>query len=70
MPESWRPGEQRVFRRAVANPLLTADDWPYPVNAVFNPAAAYDGEQTVLVCRVEDFRGVQPPQRGAVARTG
>ncbi len=57
MPESWHPGEQRVFRRAVANPLLTADDWPYPVNAVFNPAVAHDGEQTVLVCRVEDFQG-------------
>ena len=22
------------------NPILTAEDWPYPVNAVFNPAAA------------------------------
>ncbi|KGN41669.1 glycosidase [Knoellia aerolata] len=57
MPESWRPGEQRVFRRAVGNPLLTADDWPYPVNAVFNPAAAHDDGETVLVCRVEDFEG-------------
>lgn len=57
MPESWQPSEQRIFRRAVGNPLLTADDWPYPVNAVFNPAAAHDGEQTILVCRVEDFQG-------------
>ena len=27
-----------------ANPILTTEDWPYPVNAVFNPAAAaFDG---------------------------
>lgn len=57
MPESWRPGEQRIFHRAVTNPLLTAQDWPYPVNAVFNPAATTHEGQTILVCRVEDFRG-------------
>lgn len=57
MPTSWHPGEQRIFRRAVGNPLLTAADWPYPVNAVFNPAATLVDGQTVLVCRVEDFEG-------------
>lgn len=47
-----------LFTRSAANPLLTPSDWPYPVNAVFNPgAAAVDGE-TVLLCRVEDRRGL------------
>ena len=28
-----------LFLRHKLNPLLTAADWPYPVNTVFNPAA-------------------------------
>ena len=28
-----------LFQRHSANPILTAEDWPYPVNAVFNPGA-------------------------------
>lgn len=47
-----------LFTRCPANPLLTAADWPYQVTAVFNPAAAIVGGQTVLVCRVEDRHGV------------
>ena len=31
---------RELFRRHPGNPILTAEDWPYPVNAVFNPAAA------------------------------
>jgi predicted GH43/DUF377 family glycosyl hydrolase len=50
------PGE--LFTRSAANPLLTAADWPYPVNAVFNPGAALVDGDTVLLCRVEDRRGV------------
>jgi predicted GH43/DUF377 family glycosyl hydrolase len=38
--------------------LLTADDWPYPVNAVFNPGATMVNGETVLLCRVEDRRGL------------
>jgi predicted GH43/DUF377 family glycosyl hydrolase len=38
--------------------LLTAADWPYPVNAVFNPGAALVDGETVLLCRVEDRRGI------------
>lgn len=47
-----------LFRRHPQNPLLTAADWPYPVNSVFNPAATLlpDGS-TLLLCRVEDRRG-------------
>ena len=47
-----------LFRRHKLNPILTAADWPYPVNSVFNPGAALlpDGI-TLLLCRVEDRRG-------------
>jgi len=47
-----------LFHRHELNPILTAADWPYPVNSVFNPGAALlpDGT-TLLLCRVEDRRG-------------
>lgn len=47
-----------LLRRHARNPILTAADWPYPVHTVFNPAAVRlpDGT-TLLLCRVEDFRG-------------
>ena len=47
-----------LFRRHEHNPILTAADWTYPVNSVFNPGAALlpDGT-TLLLCRVEDRRG-------------
>src|SRR5207253_2297544 len=40
------------------NPILTAADWPYPINTVFNAGATLlpDGH-TLLLCRVEDQRG-------------
>jgi predicted GH43/DUF377 family glycosyl hydrolase len=47
-----------LFARHPANPILTAEDWPYPVNAVFNPAAAIVDGTTVLLARVEDRRGI------------
>jgi len=47
-----------LFERHPGNPILTADDWPYPVNAVFNPAAAQVNGETVLLVRVEDRRGI------------
>jgi predicted GH43/DUF377 family glycosyl hydrolase len=47
-----------LFRRHPGNPILSAADWPYPVNAVFNPAAAGLNEETVLIARVEDRRGI------------
>ncbi len=48
-----------LLQRHVANPILTAADWPHTVNAVFNPAAVLlpDGT-TLLLCRVEDRRGI------------
>jgi predicted GH43/DUF377 family glycosyl hydrolase len=47
-----------LLQRHKANPILTADDWPYPVHSVFNPGAIRlaDG-RTLLLCRVEDRRG-------------
>lgn len=47
-----------LFRRHDANPILTAQDWPYPVHSVFNPGAVRltDGS-TLLMCRCEDRRG-------------
>jgi beta-1,2-mannobiose phosphorylase / 1,2-beta-oligomannan phosphorylase len=47
-----------LFDRHPGNPILTAEDWPYPANAVFNPAAAAVDGQTVLLARVEDRRGI------------
>ncbi len=48
-----------LFRRAEENPILTASDWPYQVNSVFNPGASRlaDG-QTLLLARVEDRTGL------------
>ncbi len=48
-------GERELFDRHPANPILTAEDWPYPVNAVFNPAARVVDGETVLLARVEDL---------------
>jgi len=47
-----------LFQRHAGNPILTAADWPYPVNAVFNPAATAVNGETVLLARVEDRRGI------------
>ena len=48
-----------LFRRHKLNPILSAADWPYPVNSIFNPGATLlpDGS-TLLLCRVEDRRGL------------
>jgi len=48
-----------LLHRHKLNPILTAADWPYPINSVFNPGATLlpDGT-TLLLCRVEDRRGL------------
>jgi len=46
-----------LFKRYEGNPILTSGDWPYPTNAVFNPAAAKLNTETLLLVRVEDMRG-------------
>jgi len=47
-----------LIDRYTKNPILTAADWPYQCNTVFNPGATLlqDGT-TLLLCRVEDMRG-------------
>ena len=42
-----------LFQRHEHNPILTAADWPYPVNSVFNPGATLlpDGTTLLLVPR-------------------
>jgi len=48
----------QILIRHKLNPILTAANWPYPINSVFNPGATLlpDGI-TLLLCRVEDRRG-------------
>jgi predicted GH43/DUF377 family glycosyl hydrolase len=49
---------RELFHRHPGNPILSAVDWPYPVNTVFNPGAATHDADTVLLARVEDLRGI------------
>jgi beta-1,2-mannobiose phosphorylase / 1,2-beta-oligomannan phosphorylase len=49
---------RELFVRHPGNPILTADDWPYPCNVVFNPGAAQTPEGTVLLVRVEQLDGI------------
>lgn len=46
-----------LFARS-AEPVLSVRDWPYPAAAVFNPGAVLHNGQTLLLCRVEDLRGL------------
>jgi predicted GH43/DUF377 family glycosyl hydrolase len=48
---------RELFTRHAANPILTYRHWPYPVNSVFNPGAAFVDSQYLLLVRVEDRRG-------------
>jgi len=59
MSAAWPKEQEILFKRHPANPLLKARDWPYAVNSVFNAGAIRlaDGT-TLLLCRVEDRRGV------------
>ena len=52
------PKHPQLFQRYGNNPILTAADWPYQINTVFNAGATLlpDGT-TLLLCRVEDRRG-------------
>ncbi|MHB8525792.1 MAG: glycoside hydrolase family 130 protein [Candidatus Acidiferrales bacterium] len=50
---------ETLFLRHPGNPILTGKDWPYSINSVFNAGATLlqDGT-TLLLCRVEDRRGL------------
>jgi predicted GH43/DUF377 family glycosyl hydrolase len=47
------------FTRCSGNPILSRENWPYPINCVFNAGAVrlFDGD-TLLLCRVEDRTGL------------
>lgn len=47
-----------LFTRSPGNPILAPARWPYRVNAVMNAGATTVGGDTVLLCRVEDCRGI------------
>jgi predicted GH43/DUF377 family glycosyl hydrolase len=48
-----------LFTRYSGNPILTQEHWPYPINSVFNAGAAkLENGDTLLLCRVEDRRGL------------
>lgn len=58
----YSPGKSRghdLFERSEHNPILTARQWPYMVNSVFNAGATrlHSGE-TLLLARAEDMRGI------------
>jgi len=48
---------RELFKRASENPILTAKNWPYAANSVFNPAATIYNGKVLLLARVEDRRG-------------
>jgi predicted GH43/DUF377 family glycosyl hydrolase len=50
---------QVLFHRHKLNPILKSEDWPYPINSVFNAGATIlkDGT-TLLLCRVEERSGL------------
>ncbi|MFX1533147.1 MAG: glycosidase [Promethearchaeota archaeon] len=46
------------FQRHQSNPILTADDFPYSIHAVYSPAATLlPNGDTLLLVTCEDFRG-------------
>jgi predicted GH43/DUF377 family glycosyl hydrolase len=46
-----------LFIRCIKNPILTVEYWPYEAHSVFNPAATMVDDITILMVRVEDYRG-------------
>jgi predicted GH43/DUF377 family glycosyl hydrolase len=48
-----------LLTRYAGNPILSRENWPYPINSVFNAGAVQlsDGD-TLLLCRVEDRTGL------------
>jgi len=58
MPKSSNITSEGLFTRYAGNPILQSSRWPYTINAVMNAGATVVDGQTVLVCRVEDRRGI------------
>ena len=47
-----------LFTRYPGNPILSAEGIPYPANSVFNAGAVKVGDDSLLLTRVEDRRGL------------
>ncbi|MEO6714571.1 MAG: hypothetical protein ABIM89_14215 [Mycobacteriales bacterium] len=58
MTKSSRITSDVLFSRHPGNPVLQPSRWPYTINAVMNAGATIVDGETVLVCRVEDRRGI------------
>lgn len=52
------PRAADLFTRQPGNPIITAGQLPYSANSVFNPGAGRVGDDTLLLLRVEDNRGI------------
>lgn len=50
--------DYELFERYSGNPILSVEQWPYKANSVFNAAAAEVDGKTLLLARVEDYRGI------------
>ena len=48
---------EEYFKRYEGNPILTPENWPYKVGAVFNPGAIKFNDEILLLVRVEDKQG-------------
>lgn len=49
---------KELFRRHSQNPIIKVADIPYRINSVFNAGATLIGDETLLLMRVEDRRGI------------
>lgn len=58
MTDSSVISSDSLFTRHPGNPMLAPSRWPYPINAVMNAGATTVDGETVLLCRVEDRRGI------------
>jgi predicted GH43/DUF377 family glycosyl hydrolase len=58
MPPQSEDPRRRLLQRHPDNPLLSAFDWPYFVNTVFNAGAVrLPSGETLLLCRAEECSG-------------
>jgi len=48
---------KEYFKRYEGNPILTPENWPYKVGAVFNPGAIKFNDEILLLVRAEDRQG-------------
>lgn len=58
-PKTKACSYHQLFTRYSGNPILSRENWPYPINSVLNAGAVRlaDGD-TLLLCRIEDRSGL------------